>query len=185
MYTLGVCAFTHDSSAALLHGSELVGFLEEDRLSGLKHTRGFPELAVQALLAAARITTSEIDAVAYTFDSTLYALGRRSAERRPGPRRRRDAAVTSYAQISAQHRQTLVELRRRFPNATVVETPHHEAHAFSAIAAAGWRDAEVLVVDSIGRRFAVVDPAHCRNGHGLAWIPLRRCDRSSGIPDAR
>lgn len=150
VYILGVCAFTHDSSAALLYGSELVGFLEEDRLSGFKHTREFPELAVQTLLATARISPGDINAVAYTFDSTLYTLGSRSAERRPGPRQRRDAAVASYARISAQHSRTLVELRRRFPNATVVETPHHEAHAFSAIAAAGWRDAEVVVVDSIG-----------------------------------
>lgn len=177
VYILGICAFTHDSSAALLHGSELVGFLEEDRLSGFKHTREFPEFAVQTLLATA-ISPGDINAVAYTFDSTLYTLGSRSAERRPGPRQRRDAAAASYARISAQHSRTLVELRRRFPNATVVETPHHEAHAFSAIAAAGWRDAEVVVVDSIGeanddvrralgRRFTVADPAHGRNGHGL------------------
>lgn len=150
VYTLGVCAFTHDSSAALLHGTDLVGFLEEDRLSGIKHTSEFPELAVQALLAAAGITASDIDVVAYPFDSAKYTLGLRAAARRPGPRRRRDAAVASYARISAQHRQTLVELRHRFWNATIVEIPHHEAHAFSAIAAAGWRDAEVLVVDSIG-----------------------------------
>jgi carbamoyltransferase len=43
---LGICAFTHDSAAALVAGDRLVGLAEEERLSGVKHTREYPERAV-------------------------------------------------------------------------------------------------------------------------------------------
>ncbi|WP_328663131.1 carbamoyltransferase C-terminal domain-containing protein [Nocardia salmonicida] len=149
-FILGICAFTHDSSATLLRGRELVGFLEEDRLSGLKHTNAFPELAIAALLRSAGIGRGEVGAVAYPFDSTLYELGRAAANRRPGPLERRARGVASYDRISDQHRRSLARLRDSFPSAAVVEVPHHNAHAYSAVAPAGWRSADVLVIDSIG-----------------------------------
>ncbi len=39
---LGLCSFTHDSAAALIVDGELVGFCEEERLSGVKHTAAYP-----------------------------------------------------------------------------------------------------------------------------------------------
>lgn len=53
---LGLCAFTHDPSAALVVDGELVGLVEEERLSGIKHTKQYPRLAVDWLLARAGIT---------------------------------------------------------------------------------------------------------------------------------
>ena len=38
---LGLCSFTHDSSAALISGGRLTGMAEEERLSGVKHTREY------------------------------------------------------------------------------------------------------------------------------------------------
>ncbi|MGW4371901.1 carbamoyltransferase N-terminal domain-containing protein [Nocardia takedensis] len=146
----GICAFTHDSSAALLHGTQFIGFLEEDRLSGDKHTRAFPTLAIDALLDAAGAERRDVDVVAYTFDSQLYSHGRESAAARPGPAERKLAALASYDAVWLQHHQTLARLAKEFPRATVVEVAHHEAHAYSALAPAGWTQADVLVIDSIG-----------------------------------
>lgn len=39
---LGLCSFTHDSAAALISGGSLTGMAEEERLSGVKHTRDYP-----------------------------------------------------------------------------------------------------------------------------------------------
>ncbi|MGH8574769.1 MAG: carbamoyltransferase N-terminal domain-containing protein, partial [Gammaproteobacteria bacterium] len=47
---LGLCAHTHDSAAALLINGVLVGFAEEERLNGDKHTKAFPTNAVNWLL---------------------------------------------------------------------------------------------------------------------------------------
>ena len=49
---LGLCSFTHDSAAALITGGQLTGMAEEERLSGVKHTREYPAAAVR--VAAAR-----------------------------------------------------------------------------------------------------------------------------------
>ncbi|MEV4334303.1 carbamoyltransferase C-terminal domain-containing protein [Streptomyces sp. NPDC049597] len=147
---LGVCAHTHDSSAALFVGGSLIGFLEEDRLVDDKHTRAFPSEAARLLLAAAGRGPDEVTAVAYTFDSSLYRHGRERAMRRAGDPARRRRAVHSYDSIAAAHAQTLRRLTAEFPCAAIVEVPHHRAHAFSAIAPQGWHDRDVLVVDSIG-----------------------------------
>ncbi|MFE5629790.1 carbamoyltransferase [Streptomyces sp. NPDC056543] len=148
--TLGVCAHTHDSSAALFVAGSLIGFLEEDRLVDDKHTRVFPCQAVRLLLAEAGLGPEEVTAVGYTFDSSLYRHGREKAVRRAGDPDRRRRAVRSYDSIAAAHAATLGRLAAEFPCAAIMEVPHHRAHAFSALAPQGWHDRDVLVVDSIG-----------------------------------
>lgn len=64
---LGLCSFTHDSAAALLVDGALVGFVEEERLSAVKHTRAYPARAVEWLLRRAGITADEVTEVAYNF----------------------------------------------------------------------------------------------------------------------
>ena len=53
---LGLCSFTHDSAAALIRGGSLTGMAEEERLSGVKHTRDYPAGAVRWLLNDAGIS---------------------------------------------------------------------------------------------------------------------------------
>lgn len=54
---LGLCTFTHDSAAALLVDGQLIGFVEEERLSGDKHTKAYPTNAVAWLLTEDRKST--------------------------------------------------------------------------------------------------------------------------------
>ncbi|WP_370501312.1 carbamoyltransferase C-terminal domain-containing protein [Mycolicibacterium sp. jd] len=150
MLTLGVCAYTHDSSAALFSDTTLTGFLEEDRLIDEKHTRRFPEHAVDHLLRAANADAADVDHVAYTFSSKLYPAGRAAAQRFTGPAERRARAIASYDAIAAQHRRTLTGLRHRFPNACIHEVAHHVAHALCGVATNQWITSDVLVADSIG-----------------------------------
>ena len=69
---LGLCSFTHDSAGALIAGGKLTGMAEEERLSGVKHTREYPAEAVQWLLADAGLTSADIDVVAYNFAGHHY-----------------------------------------------------------------------------------------------------------------
>jgi carbamoyltransferase len=57
---LGLCSFTHDSAAALVLDGQLVGFVEEERLSGIKHDKHFPALAVEWLLEQADISRARV-----------------------------------------------------------------------------------------------------------------------------
>ncbi|MBB5874180.1 carbamoyltransferase [Allocatelliglobosispora scoriae] len=64
MYVLGINQH-HDSAAALVRDGEIVAFLEEERVSRVKHDGTFPAKAVRTCLEMAGITLSDVDHVAY------------------------------------------------------------------------------------------------------------------------
>ncbi|MFD0882995.1 carbamoyltransferase [Streptosporangium algeriense] len=150
---LGLCSYTHDSAAALLVDGELVGFVEEERLSQTKHTRDYPRNAVQWVLREADITAADVDIVAYNFRASRYLAavpGVAGLLRSVHTRQRalpRIAGFTKVALRTARRTQALGEL---FPRARVRSVLHHRTHQMYAFAASGWDSAAVLVVDSLG-----------------------------------
>lgn len=150
---LGLCSFTHDSAAALLVDGELVGFVEEERLSGVKHTRAYPERAIAWLLAEAGIIPEEVNAVAYNFHGLHYfravptALG---LALNPTARELAMRRAASFAKVGFRTVRRMHALRRRFPRARIRPLLHHHTHQMYAFAASGWESAAVLVVDSLG-----------------------------------
>jgi predicted NodU family carbamoyl transferase len=66
MITLGVnYNRMHDSSACIVRDGELLFAVAEERLSRLKHDAGFPRLAIQACLEAARVRAEQLDEVCF------------------------------------------------------------------------------------------------------------------------
>jgi carbamoyltransferase len=150
---LGLCAFTHDSAAALIVGGRLVGFVEEERLSGVKHTRAFPDQAAAWLLAEAGLGAERIDHVAYNFRPRLYlpAVAASAALLvEPASRGRAVARGVSFARVSLRTTRRLRMLAERFPAARVHSLVHHQAHQRYAFDASGFDSAAVLVVDGLG-----------------------------------
>jgi carbamoyltransferase len=64
VYVLGINQ-VHDAAAALVRDGEIVAFVEEERLSRVKHDGAFPARAVQSCLDMAGITLGDVDHVAY------------------------------------------------------------------------------------------------------------------------
>ncbi|WP_422752213.1 carbamoyltransferase [Micromonospora sp. WMMD708] len=64
MYVLGINQH-HDSAAGLVHDGRIVAFVEEERVSRVKHDGTFPARAIRECLATAGITLAEVDHVAY------------------------------------------------------------------------------------------------------------------------
>ena len=150
---LGLCAFTHDSAAALLVDGRLVGVVEEERLSGVKHTKAYPTQAVRWLLADAGLGPKDVGLVAYNFAGHRYLaaiphslpyLLRQETRARVLPR------VASFAVVHARYRRRMRVLQATFPAARIASVAHHRAHGLYAVAASGYADAAVLVVDSLG-----------------------------------
>src|SRR5580698_11073614 len=100
---LGLCAFTHDSSAALLSGGSLTGMAEEERLSGIKHTREYPGQAVSWLLADAGLTGADVDVIAYNFAGRRYLAGAAASPRYLLDPRTRDRALPRAARFTVIH----------------------------------------------------------------------------------
>lgn len=69
---LGLCSYTHDSAAALIVDGHLVGFAEEERLVGDKHTKEYPARAIAWLLADNDLAPEQVAAVSYNFQAHRY-----------------------------------------------------------------------------------------------------------------
>ncbi len=150
---LGLCSFTHDSAAALLVDNHLVGFAEEERLTGDKHTAAFPKKAVDWLLDTAGLDTSAVNVVAYNFDGPRYldalpATGRYAQA--PLTRERAQPRADSFRKVHERYLERMTQLRDRFPRARIAPVLHHRAHGLYAFASSGYDAAAVLVVDSLG-----------------------------------
>ncbi|MBG0818669.1 carbamoyltransferase C-terminal domain-containing protein [Planomonospora sp. ID82291] len=150
---LGLCSFTHDSAAALLVDGALAGFVEEERLSAVKHTRAYPARAVEWLLGRAGITADEVTEVAYNFHplryldalpSVLPLLASAEGRQRALPR------AAGFAKVAARTLRRTIGLGMMFPYARVRSFQHHRTHQMYAFAASGWDRAALLVVDSLG-----------------------------------
>ena len=152
---LGLCSFTHDSSAALLVDGKLMGFVEEERLAQVKHTRAFPQQAVEWLLAEADLGPGDVQAVGYNFTPSRYfaeipraLVMATTASRRP----RAVLRAAGFAKVGFRTRRRLGLIQSRFPAARVVPVLHHRAHQLAAFTASGWAESAILVVDSLGER---------------------------------
>jgi carbamoyltransferase len=164
--TLGVCSFTHDSAAALVVDGHLVGMVEEERLTGVKHIRDYPERSVEWLLAEAGLRAADVDLVAYNFAGHRYLAGVTGSVAYLLPsatRRRALPRAASFAVVHRRWRQRMRVLRQMFPHATVTGVGHHRAHGLYAFAASGYEQAAVLIVDSLGETYTT-SVGHARAG---------------------
>lgn len=150
---LGLCAYTHDSAAALLVNGHLVGFVEEERLDGVKHSNAYPAKGVDWLLEQARLSPSDVDVVAYNFDGRRYGeavrqlpahLASFTTAGRAVPRAR------SFVKVHRRHQARMRDLAARLPHAAIKPVLHHRAHAWTTLLSSGYDDAAVLIVDSLG-----------------------------------
>jgi carbamoyltransferase len=150
---LGLCSFTHDSSAALVTNGRLVGMVEEERLSGIKHTKDYPARSIAWLLDEAGIEPGDIDVVAYNFAGSRYLAvipGSLLASLKGATRRDAFARARGFTLVNRNYRQRMNLLRERFPSAKIRPILHHRSHGMYAFAASGYDRAAVLVVDSLG-----------------------------------
>ena len=68
---LGINCFSHDTAAALVHDGVPVAFVEEERFNREKHTKAFPDRAIEFCLHQAGIGIREVDAVAFSHRTGL------------------------------------------------------------------------------------------------------------------
>jgi carbamoyltransferase len=182
--TLGLCAFVHDSAAALITDGALLGFAEEEKLCGVKHTGTFPVQVVDWLLTSAGQRAADVRRVAFYFSGReLRRAVLRASDVMPpavtcpdGTRPTAGSLRDYYRDILDSHYHRRATLRRAFPNADVLDVPHHRCHGLYAYASSGFPAAAVLTVDSIGEGISTT-VAHA---HGGSYHErLRVCDPHS------
>lgn len=178
MYTLGINATFHDSSACIIQDGRLLAAAEEERFTHIKHgkrpvpfsTWELPFHAIHYCLEVADIHINDVDHIAYSFDPWLLmpekhsgrdylAIPLEPASAPPGP----DWASPwdpLFVLLIINARGQLQDgyphhLQKRFRNAEIPEekwhyVEHHIAHAASAFHASPFTNAAVLTLDGRG-----------------------------------
>jgi carbamoyltransferase len=137
-WILGISA-SHNGSACLLKGDEIVVAIQEERLSRIKRHRIYgagPSRAVAYCLNYAGIDPSELSLI------VLCIQGRASDKVH-------DISSDPFLRV----------LTHRIPTITI---PHHYGHAVSVFATSGLAESAVLIVDGAGSPVADFTPAELK-----------------------
>jgi carbamoyltransferase len=127
---------SHNGAACLLRGDEIVVAVQDERLLRAKRLETNARFAAHSIaycLDAAGIRPAQLDLVVCSVT--------------------RGDSDTHYQDIFLN--ETLRTGRFKLP---VINIPHHYAHAVSAFATSGFREAAVLIVDGSGTRFKRLPP---------------------------
>ena len=152
MKILGISAFYHDSSAALLVDGKIVAAAQEERFTREKHDSEFPTNAVQYCLDEAGITTEQLDFVTFyekpflKFDrllETYFAVA-------PSGLRSFLAAMPQWLKRKLHLPREIRKKLEGEHNRAFVFPRHHESHAASAFYPSPFTDAAILTLDGVG-----------------------------------
>lgn len=125
----GVYSRSHDASACLVDGQEIVAYAEEERF--LRSKRALdkpPHNAINFCLESSGIDINSFDAITYGWQAD----------------EKRAADLLPLAQLS--------KLKVEIP---VTQVAHHEAHAASVFYTSGFSEAAVLVMDGAGEHESI------------------------------
>jgi len=180
MYTLGINAAFHDSSAVLVHDGRLVAAAEEERFSRIKHAKRpvpfsaweLPWGAMDYCLREAGLHLHDVDHVAYAFDPALFPDAPAAAQGIRLPLEPSRAATTDpmaspwdplFVSYVVNAPRQLADgaphhLQARFTRPGGIAgyawhfVPHHAAHEASAYLAAPYETMAVMTIDGRGER---------------------------------
>lgn len=149
MNILGINCFAHDTAAALLQDGVPVAFVEEERFNRDKHTKAFPDRAIEFCLREGGISIGDVDAVAFAHKAGVdFKLGALDALKRL-PRSAKRLGAQAYVDLALLRKQQGFVKRYGY-RGRVVNVGHHRAHAASAFYASGFDEAAVLTLDRGG-----------------------------------
>ena len=156
MITLGFnYSQMHDSAACIVRDGELLFAVAEERLSRVKHDASFPHRAIRACLDFAKVRPDQLDEICqgwpvpwrmFASDVKCFATGRY-------PLNYANALNSTRFFVSMAHqRGGFSRFTQHFgpTRARIRFVDHHLAHALSAYAFSGFRDAAVVVMDGRG-----------------------------------
>jgi carbamoyltransferase len=156
---LGINCFAHETAAALLQDGRPVAFAEQERFNREKHTRAFPDDAIEFCLGTAGIPIDEVDVTVFAHRvRDEYARGARDALTRIPLGTKRLAAQT-WIDVARWKKQRDFVKRWHYAG-RVVNVGHHQAHAASAYYSSDFDEAAVLTLDRGG------DFISTTTGHG-------------------
>ena len=151
MYTLGISCYYHDSAAALLKDGHVIAAVEEERFSRKKFDDGFPKMAIDWCLCEAKISTDQINLVAF-YDKPVLKFERLLDNYiAVAPR-----GLYSFLDVIPKwiHKRLWIkdEIKKHLKGfkGQIVFPEHHKSHAAHAFFTSPFEEAAILSVDGVG-----------------------------------
>ena len=150
MNILGISAFYHDSAACLIQDGQIIAAAQEERFTRKKHDFNFPFHAIEYCLKEGKITSKELDYVAF-YDKPFVKFERLLL------------TYLAYAPIGLKSflmamplwlKQKLwikdfIHKKINF-DGKIIFPEHHESHAASAFYPSPFDEAAFLTIDGVG-----------------------------------
>jgi carbamoyltransferase len=151
-YILGISAYYHDSSAALICNNDIIACAQEERFSRNKADSKFPKSAIEYCLSEAGIKIQEVDYVVF-YENSLKKFERLNESYVSSLPRSFDFFKNSFYAWSTFKLQIkneiLKELGPLFKGGFYF-TEHHASHGASAFFPSPFEEAAILTLDAVG-----------------------------------
>lgn len=151
IYILGISAFYHDSAAALIKDGEIIAAAQEERFTRLKHDYRFPKSSIEYCLKEGKISSSELDYVAF-YDKPFLKFER---------------ILESYLHFAPKGINSFIKampvwikkkiwmkslIQEELPdfNGKILFPEHHRSHAASAFFPSPFSEAAIVTTDGVG-----------------------------------
>lgn len=151
MNILGVSAYFHDASAAILKDGMLIACAEEERFSRIKHDYNFPERAITFCLQKASLTANDLDYVIFfekpflKFERLLFSILQTFPKSLVTFRESMIHWLVDKLWVKHTIQQFL-----NIPREKILFCEHHESHAASSFFCSPFDEAAILTVDGVG-----------------------------------
>lgn len=153
---LGVSAFYHDSTAAIIHNGRVIALCEEERFNLQKHTNALPSEAVKYCLQKAGIAAADVDELVFYFNPWI-CLGQYLLKNNPLSllydfKRWQQGRFFFEAVWLANFWKDMSSIKRRLgcKNARLTYMPHTMCHVWYGIYSMPEESGVVLSNDSMG-----------------------------------
>ncbi len=153
MVILGLNYYFHDSTACIVKDGELLAAIEEERLNRDKHTRVFPQLAIDRCLKIANLDYNQIDHIAVSIKPT-HNLGKKLWH--CATNLKSFKPFVNHEFVHAYNKQKSFwnwykyhwESKKNGPKVHFI--PHHFSHAPGSFYVSPYQEAALLGVDGSG-----------------------------------
>ena len=149
-YILGISCGYHDSAAALIKDGKVLGAVEEERFTGIKHDASFPVNTIKWLYDEFKISGKDIVSVAF-YDNPKNKLDRIEKSVKRGP-------ISQYfnrGKILKRNKEKYRMFESQIYNIThhgvnLYYSDHHLSHAAYSFYTSPFDKASILSVDGVG-----------------------------------
>ena len=158
-YILGISCFFHDSAACLINTKgEIIGAIQEERISRKKHDSTFPSLAIAKIIEEENISVSQIKNIVFyekpflKFERVLDSLTNNFPYSFPTFVKFMPSWSKEKLLTKGLIKKKLVQINNEFKTANIAFSQHHLSHAASCFFPSPYENAAILTIDGVGEK---------------------------------